>query len=398
MSDNFSAVHSMLGYLFQVQYSLLEILTQDSFQFLTIEKFDDIAIQDTNQNTKLLQLKHHKSGSLSDSSGDLWKTIRIWCAGINNKQLDVNKTKFTIITTQIANEDSIAYYLTPRGRQASNALNAKDVIKKLWCIAESSANKENKLAYEEFKVTELDKLERLIDNILIIDSSPYIQDVEHRIKKQIRYVCSIQHIDAFHERLEGWWFKRVIKHLVSEGLPPIAYNEVRYKVDDLREQFLMENLPIDFSEDIEIDAALYQDNIFMEQLKLINVQGRRCINAIHDYYKASAQRSRWSREELVSIEEIEKYESKLQKEWERIFDATIDCIEDELEHEKNKIRCGKQIYNTIELDTQINIRKNCTESYVMRGSYHMLSDALRIGWHPDFKQILNRVNSKQKGA
>jgi len=397
VSNEFSAVSSMLGYLYQVEYSLLEIIKQDTVQFMTIEKFDDMVLEAGNQDVKFAQLKHHKSGSLSDASSDLWKTLRVWCTAINNQEVDVNKTKFTIITTQIAKEDSIAYQMTLRGKKDSNALETDDIIKKLHKIIGDSINKDNKSAYEEFQKTKSSDLRRLIDNIIILDQSPKIEDVEQQVKKQIRYVCPIQYIDVCYERLEGWWFKRIIEHLTSEGLPPIEYSEVRHKVDELRESFLMENLPIDFSEEIEIDTMLYKNNKFVAQLHFINAKGKRCINAINDFYRAFAQRSRWSREELVSIQEIEEYETKLENEWERIFDAFVEEIE-ELEDEKVKIRCGKKVYNRIELDTQINIRKNCTEPYVMRGSYHMLSDDLRVGWHPDFKQLIEKVISSQEGA
>jgi len=101
---------------------------------------------------------------------------------------------------------------------------------------------------------------------------------------------------------------------------------------------------------------------------------------------------------LLAIDEIEKYETKLEKEWERIFDSIVEELEYMEICEENKIKCGREIYKTIELDTQINIRKNCSEAYVMRGSYQMLADKLKVGWHPDFKQMIGNIISNQKGA
>ncbi|MBE6059276.1 MAG: hypothetical protein E7215_03755 [Clostridium sulfidigenes] len=396
MSSAFSAVAPMIGYLYQIRYPLMEMLRTGEGKFLTIEKFDDIGIEDIDGKKTFVQLKHHGGGSLSDASVDLWKTIRIWCSGINNKTIDVSKTNFHIITTQTASNNSIAYYMTPRGK--NDNIGEDKIIEKLKYVSGNSVSKENKEAYEEFKKTDLNDLKELINNITIIDNAPSIIDLESKIKKYIKYSCPMQHIDAFYSRLEGWWIKRVIDHLTIESLASISYDELRCKIDDLREQFMLENLPIDFADDINIDTSIYQDKIFLNQLKLIGVKGNRCVNAIHDYYKASCQRSRWSREDLLAIDEIEKYETKLEKEWERIFDSIVEELEYMEICEENKIKCGREIYKTIELDTQINIRKNCSEAYVMRGSYQMLADKLKVGWHPDFKQMIGNIISNQKGA
>lgn len=396
MSNIFSAVAPMVGYLYQIRYPLMEMLRTGEGKFLTIEKFDDIGIEDIHGKKTFVQLKHHGGGSLSNSSADLWKTIRIWCSGINSNSIDVHKTNFNIITTQTASDNSIAYYMTPRGKEEK--ICEDEIIEKLKYVSENSVSKENKEAYEEFKRTDLIDLKELINNITIIDNAPNIIDLESKIKKYIQYSCPIQHIDAFYSRLEGWWIKRAIDHLTVEALSPIPYEELRCKIDDLREQFMLENLPIDFADDINIDTAIYQEKIFIEQLKLIGVKGNRCVNAIHDYYKASCQRSRWSREELLAIDEIEKYETKLKKEWERIFDSFVEELDYIEVCEDNKKKCGRDVYKKIELDTRINIRKNCSEAYIMRGSYQMLADELKVGWHPDFKKIIANIMNNQKGA
>lgn len=396
MCSEFSAVSPMIGYLYQVRYSLLEILRQEKFKYLTIEKLDDIGLEDKSNNIELLQLKHHEKGVLSDFNSDLWKTFRIWCKGIKDKSFDSSKTKFTIITTQTTGEESAVYLLTPLGRAENPKVKAQDIIDKLKDIISRSKSKTNEPCYKEFSTTSTSDLLNLINNMTIIDNAQNIQDIRDSIEHELRFICDKKHIKVLGDRLEGWWFQRVVEQLATEGLPPISSDEVRYKIDDLRGQFMVENLPIDYADEIEIDTAIYQDKVFIEQLKLIEAKGNRCMNAIYDYYRAVAQRSRWGREDLISGKEIEKYEERLEQEWERIFDAITDEIEDN--NEKEKIKKGKDIYKKIEIDTKINIRKRCVEPYVMRGSYHMLADELRVGWHPDFKEIISKMLAQQKGA
>lgn len=39
----------------------------------------------------------------------------------------------------------------------------------------------------------------------------------------------------------------------------------------------------------------------------------------------------------------------------------------------------------------IRIRPKCQEAFVMRGSYHILANQLRVGWHKDFYERLRQL-------
>src|SRR6266446_8657025 len=47
---------------------------------ISIEKLDDVAFEEDGEPKQLLQFKHHviNSATLTDSSTDLWKTLRVW--------------------------------------------------------------------------------------------------------------------------------------------------------------------------------------------------------------------------------------------------------------------------------------------------------------------------------
>ena len=60
--------------------------------------------------------------------------------------------------------------------------------------------------------------------------------------------------------------------------------------------------------------------------------------------------------------------------------------------EEEKAKEGRQLFSDIE-KKDIRIRPKCQEAFIMRGSYHILANQLKIGWHVDFfdrlKQLLN---------
>jgi hypothetical protein len=58
--------------------------------------------------------------------------------------------------------------------------------------------------------------------------------------------------------------------------------------------------------------------------------------------------------------------------------------------EEIKVSSGKQLFRSIE-EKDIRIREKCSEAFVMRGSYHILSNQLKIGWHTDFSERLKHL-------
>jgi hypothetical protein len=113
--SSFSAVDSLTGYLYQVRYALLDALkrVKDDVRFsVSIETLDDIVFESDGQPVELLQAKHHsKPANLTDTSTDLWKTIRIW---VGQYKTGVN-SRYYLVTTATAKDGTVASYLRVDG-------------------------------------------------------------------------------------------------------------------------------------------------------------------------------------------------------------------------------------------------------------------------------------------
>ena len=159
-------------------------------------------------------------------------------------------------------------------------------------------------------------------------------------------------------------------------------------------EYAPDNLPIDVdeSENFELDELSPNDQIFYEQLKLICLGSNRLRMAIRDYYRAFKQRANWVREELLYTNELDKYEKKLIDEWEHSFYAMQDDLSDYGDQitENTKVLNAKKLYKEIE-EKDIRIRDRCSDAFVMRGSYHILANQLRVGWHIDFYERLAQL-------
>lgn len=392
MVGDFSANASYLGYLYQSRYALLTLISAETDNpAISLEIYDDISFEDSGTIFELIQTKHHLNSrkTLSNASEDFWKTIRIWCAAIKAKQIDLDNIKFFLITTETANDNSAASLLRPNSQRNESV--ALDLLVE---VAQTFGTERNRSAYEIFLSLSPSEQAQLIQKINIIDASPDIIDVKDKIKRKLRITCRERHIDSLFQRLEGWWLEKIIIHLKNPDIDGgIIYQSILNSfIQDLNEQFHSDNLPIDFLDQLDLDEQDFSGSrkIFIRQLELVMIQKPRIKHAISDYYRAFQQRSKWIREDLLLTGELERYEKRLIGEWSRLFETMKEEIPEGTTEEQMHIK-GRDLFNWIEQRCEINIRPRCTDPYVMRGSYHMLADDLKIGWHVDFVNKLEHL-------
>ncbi|SER90967.1 ABC-three component system protein [Salisediminibacterium halotolerans] len=393
MSTKFSAHAQALGYLYQVRYALLLLLKSEDYDSqIYVEKLDDIEFDQDGTSSELIQMKHHsKEGNLTDSSSDVWKTLRVWSEAILDEHVDPSTTKFSLITNQVASENTASSKLT-FNHEFRDVEGAQSILTE---IAATSNSDSNKKSYEQFKALSPYQQRALLKNTYVLDCSENIIETEDSILYQLRLTARPEVIKPLFERLEGIWFDKVIKHLKSESMYPLTFREIQDNINDLQEQLQRDNLPIDFHDLIapNEEELSSKERVFVEQLKLVSVGNSRIEKAISDYYKAFQQRSKWVRDELILIDELESYENRLIDEWERKFEIIKEDSGDE-ESDIAIRKEGRGLFNWVEQENNIQIRPKCDEPYIIRGSYHMLSNQLKVGWHMQFYERLKHLLSK----
>ena len=390
---NHQASEQMLGYLYQVRYALALLLENDNSDCqISIEKFDDVAFSKDDIPIQLIQLKHHiqHQGNLADASTDMWRTIKVWLDAISETPDILDGTNFLIITTATAPIDSAAFLL----KKDSNR-NPDTAYQKLKTVCFSSVNQAHQMYYDAFREAGEDTVKQLIRQIYIIDCASNIIDVEKDILKHIRYSCIPKHQKMIYERLEGWWFKKAIDALCCDTPVFVNQNQVRSFIVSVSQEYADDNLPIDILDIDDLQESNFSANekIFHEQLKLICLGNHRMQLALRDYYRAFRQRASWVRNDLLYVNELGQYEQRLIDEWEHAFAAMEETLsETNNATEEEKAKEGRQLFSDIE-KRDIRIRPKCQEAFIMRGSYHILANQLKIGWHVDFfdrlKQLLN---------
>lgn len=383
----YSAASSSLGYFYQCRYALLEALRRLSEGdpiSISIETLDDVVFETDDSAVEVLQTKHHINAhaNLTDASPDLWKTLRIWIEGQSDGNIPQD-ARFFLITTATCDNGTAAAYLRPGVRDEKKAL------ERLAATASTSTNETNSPAYRAFRSLKAEDRELLVTSITVLDDSPSIGQLDDQLQQAVFYAVERQFLSSYLQRLEGWWFGRVVKHLLDDNADPILGEELEAEANRIREQFKEDNLPID--DDImwaTVDASGYMGRTFVEQLNLIDVNQDRVVHAIRNYYRAFEQRSRWVREDLLYVGDLERYEEQLIEEWDLIFQQMRDALGEDAAEEA-KIRAAQDLYKWVETGTHRVIKPAVTEPAIARGTYQMLADDLRVGWHLEFcKRLL----------
>ena len=383
-SDPFSAAASALGYLYQCKYALLAALERmdGSPLLIEIETLDDIAFPQGSEPMELLQLKHHtgeRPSDLTTGNTDLWATFRVWCDRLGSGALSDDACLFLITTARCAAGSAPALLgVSDRDVEMAERL--------LLGYAVDSKARSTRTARKAF--TELSRTQRLalLDRVRIIPEAPGIDKLDDRLNQRLRFVRPSR-VNYVRERMVEWWYRRCAEHLSKKYPGAIQSVEIDLKIESLSDALTSDNLPIDVPEPAEADLGNVGNSMFARQLALLPVSGVRVLQAAKDYMRAFSQRSRWLGAELLTVGDLADYESTLISEWRRRFVVMCDELGPAAAGEEMR-REARQFYKWFEIEADFPIRPRCTAAFVTRGSFHILSDQMRVGWHPSFESLL----------
>lgn len=405
-SSPFDASQSALGYLHQCQYALLLGLQRDEEPNLciSIEKLDDIAFHESPSSAdvakQLLQVKHHinRAGGLGDASPDIWKTIRIWSEAVAKNQIDLDHATLCLLTTTTPTNRNAIRFVSPDPKVRK----PEDARTKLENAGAASTSDTIKQAYDVYMGLNKSQRVNLFKAMYLLDTSLMAVDLQKAIGNAIRHAVEPQHRLAFVERLQGWWYQRVIVHLSAATNQPIPVLAIQQQVHELRGQFQRDCLPDDlFKEQLPPEATPTEDDrMFILQLILIGLSKPRLRIAQEDHYRAFSQRSRWVKDNLIGMDDLSQFESRLVDSWKLKFLIMKDAVESGL-NDVRLARHGLNLYQWVETEapsqSALWVRPQFQSPYMTRGSFHMLADLLRVGWHPEYETRLAATPGETNG-
>lgn len=377
------ASSSALGYLYQTDWALLEMLREARTrpgQAMTLELFDDVAWDADGEVSELLQLKHHQNsvGNLSDKSVDIWKTLKVW---LDSPTFVADSgPMLTLVTTNVPQPGTAASHLLPEDRDPVMAMDLLD------SAAKESTSQTTGAARSAWLAIPRSSRLSMTQRITVVCGAPLVGDIEQGVREEINWALPLGQEDTFISLLWQWW-RKVSLDLLQKKRDKVNVIEVQQQVQYIRDMFVPDSLPT-LVELHEIDEdrllQIHDAHDFVHQLRWINVGTPQLRKAISDYYRAVTQITRWIDRSLVDLHELKVFEDNLVDEWERAFE---DMVEDLNGADDESIRqdLGKALWRKLRDSTSVSVRSRYTESFFARGIRHELADRHLIGWHPDFE-------------
>lgn len=397
-SSRFSAAGSALGYLAQIEYALLIALHRmdsDERLRLSLETVDDITFETEGQLRELWQTKHHvdRQGSLGDASPDLWKTLHNWI------ETSDNDSACFLFTTATAPAGTAASLLGPT-RSDQDVTTARE---RLDAVASAAGNASSAGYYAAYLSLGDEQRTELLSRVTVLDSAVSGEGITDRLIATVRKAAISQRRVPLIERLRGWWHGRAMVHLtrVAQGENDwIDLQEIEDQLLLIAQTLRDDNLPLDYGNEPEPTQSevAEDDRIFVEQLKIILLHHDRIRQAVYDHNRAFLQRSRWQREQLVAIGELDVYDRRLMEEWKRVFLPLAEPSGGDGAGEADKRSNARQLYGRLQERILPEIRAEVRSGYIPLGSLHLLADRLQIGWHPDWVELLKHRLSEVRSV
>ena len=395
-----SAAPSAAGYLYQARLALVGALRYayaDSGIEIAVEKLDDVSFEKDGSALELLQTKHHlrKRADLTDGSVDLWKTLRVWAEAVKADPSLPGRTRFALVTTARAPTGSAASYLRPDDVGNRDPARAASM---LVDAGGASRNAALAKAIAAFFVLTPGMRESLVAAIEVIDGAPLIADMRSLIEERLRMIAPRGKLALAREQLEGWWWSRICVALQAEAAGTISVLEVEQKLDDIRDSLKRDALPLEMEHvdppQEELDAL--NQMRFVRQLQSVGIGATRLQYAKRDFYRASAQRSQWARKSLLFDGEVPRFERTLIEEWQPRFAQMRDSLAKGCQEAAAR-EVGRKLYGWVETDARFPLRTTVSR-FLNVGSYHILADDLRVGWHRDYQVLCGDLDERRSNG
>ncbi len=385
-STKHSAEGQALGYVHQVGWGLLELVRPggpDDYE-LRLETVDDVSWHDAaGDPLRALQIKHHRGGgTLTDAGPDLWRTVGVWLD--DPVLLDPAGPSLILTTTQNVAEDSALSLLGADNRGPQDARELLDRV------AASSENRATHSARRGWLRLPEAVRSGVCERVTVLWEQGTAEQLASLLKAELRLALPHGREDRFVDLLLGWWW-RVAVDLLRGARSGVTRVHVHLYLDDLREQFSARSLPLTVGYDMvppTVDAE--RGRTFARQLDWIGASEQLLVFAVRDYYRAYAQMQDWVENHMVELAELQDYERRLVEEWTLQFEFMRQRLGPSATEDDMR-EVGMRLYQLVMEQSPALLRPGLTDPFYARGTHHRLADDESVGWHPQFRDRLERL-------
>ncbi|QEX17998.1 hypothetical protein FRZ44_33020 [Hypericibacter terrae] len=385
-----------LGFYYQAFFALETLVAQSADNAaVAVERLDDVELS-ADGHTLLYQLKHSISATpppITLKARALWRTVKVWADILPT--LTLADTTLHLVAVGGIPMDSPLQALTNLDTDRTVLVEAmvEEAQRVVDARAEAKAKKttppyaDRADGCETFlTLSETERL-NLIRRALIQQNSPTIDEIEGRVSGHLK-LLPVEQRPFVAKRLIEWWDRQIVYSLCGKRERSVTRGELQAQimsiVGDLEESKLLPEF-----ETASPPEDYQPDGMLARQIRLVEGKKSDLSKAIREEWKAREQRSRWLNANPAMAAMINDYDIVLQEHWSDHHTQMVEecaAVED-----KKKCESGLKLLRWTHEQAPMVVRaiaEGWTAPYYVRGSYQVLAINLKVGWHPEFADLL----------
>lgn len=344
---------------------------------VSLELVDDTAIHQPDGTVLLEQSKSGLSSNpVSDSSVELWKTFANWGRLSVEGSIDPALTQFRLYTCP-PKEGALAQLLHEASTNSETTAVLAKIAKK---VTEANKLKGCNPLILDFLGAGPDVCKQIILNFQLLMGADPLEP----IREMLRYSVLEESLDDFCAHAIGA-AKNQIAALIREGkTPAIDAADFRKRLQAFTRKHGVLGLLIPTTGQptvVQIEAMLAAAPVFVQQLLKVNMKQEHVVRAVSDYLRSDADRVLWAADGRIVEESLDELHDGLESHFQITRDE-IDDLHSTLDAETR----GRQLYRRC-VGHQAPLEGRSVPSYFIPGTYNLLADKVRVGWHPQYSEF-----------
>jgi hypothetical protein len=195
-------------------------------------------------------------------------------------------------------------------------------------------------------------------------------------------------IEPLLDSLTGW-MQKTIMETIARNMPAIvSRKELQKYIEPLARQIRQKPL-LDYAlskipTKQELTQKVKEHPVYVKQLEIIECEQDDIIEAVSDYFRAETNRQTWIEKGIIGENEMQDFESRLysfHKNKQKHISIT--------ENQRPELEQGKLLLLACQ-ERQEQIANMVPPDKTVQGTYHVLADEKKLGWHPCWQTILKK--------
>jgi hypothetical protein len=381
-----NATGQLFGYSLQFPRALLYLLQSDVGAKIGIEVCGDVAVffpegtilteEDKSSLTK---------NALTDNSINLWKTFYNWIVSIKNNKLNAKTDKFILYTNFSVNNSSIVSMI----HKAKEEKDIDNIVRLSLAKLDKISNESHVFKYMDYVLnTNIHIFKEIIPQFeLIADSKA--DNVYNSIRDEIRKkIIPEDNIEYLLQILTGWLQEQINQRIASKKPAIVSYSEFLDFFQNTFTKIRSKQVLIDYTySKMPAKGELYEKAsrkpVYVRQLDIIHLSQDEIINAVSDYFKADTNRQEWIEKAIIDEISMKDFEARLFSFYQNSKKQIALTKKQETPENQGQLllfECQNRQERIANMDPP---------DKTIQGTYHVLADELRLGWHPEWEIILD---------